>query len=191
MEKDPYNLVVTGVGGQGNVLASQLIGAILVDIGLKVTIGETYGASQRGGSVMSHVRISGKRQYGPLIPPRCADLVLALEPSEAARVLGEFGNPSTISVVNTRPVYPVDQDFGAGFLEQLEDRHGCVVQIERVLDERFDPHCGAEVLQQHRWCRRSHRVHWPPRMRLKPGHRGCAVVQDDHEKVGPVVQAVD
>jgi indolepyruvate ferredoxin oxidoreductase, beta subunit len=108
MEKDPYNVVVTGVGGQGNVLASQLIGAILVEKGLKVTIGETYGASQRGGSVMSHVRISGQRQYGPLIPPRCADLVLALEPSEAARVLGEFGNPATISVVNTRPVYPVD-----------------------------------------------------------------------------------
>jgi len=108
MEKDPYNVVVTGVGGQGNVLASQLIGAILVEKGLKVTIGETYGASQRGGSVMSHVRISEKRQYGPLIPSRCADLVLALEPSEAARVLGEFGNPATISVVNTRPVYPVD-----------------------------------------------------------------------------------
>lgn len=108
MEKDPFNVVVTGVGGQGNVLASQLMGAMLVDKGYKVTIGETYGASQRGGSVMSHVRISGKRAYGPLMPPRSADLVIALEPTEAIRVLGQYGNPGTVSVVNTRPVYPVD-----------------------------------------------------------------------------------
>ncbi len=108
MMKDPFNIVVTGVGGQGNVVASQLLGAILVEHGYNVTIGETYGASQRGGSVMSHVRISKTRQYGPLIPPGRADLVVALEPSEAARVLGRYGNPETISVVNTRPVQPVD-----------------------------------------------------------------------------------
>ncbi len=108
MTKDPYNIVVAGVGGQGNVLASLLVGAVLVNQGYKVTIGETYGASQRGGSVMSHVRISTSFQYGPLIPPRSADLVIALEPSEAARVLAQFGNPGTISVVNSRPVHPVD-----------------------------------------------------------------------------------
>lgn len=108
MLKDPFNVIVTGVGGQGNVLASLLIGGVLVDLGYKVTIGETYGASQRGGSVMSHVRISATKQYGPLIPPHAADLVLALEPTEAARVLAQFGNPSTVSVVNTRPVHPVD-----------------------------------------------------------------------------------
>ena len=108
MKKDPFNVVVTGVGGQGNVLASLLIGAVLVDQGYKVTIGETYGASQRGGSVMSHLRISRGHQYGPLMPPRAADLVIALEPAEAARILGQFGNPDTVAVVNTRPVYPVD-----------------------------------------------------------------------------------
>jgi indolepyruvate ferredoxin oxidoreductase beta subunit len=108
MERDPYNVVVTGVGGQGNVLASMLIATVLVDQGYKVTVGETYGASQRGGSVMSHIRISRQKQYGPLIPPRGAHLVVALEPSEAARVLGQFGNPETVSVVNTRPVFPVD-----------------------------------------------------------------------------------
>ena len=48
MNKDPYNVIVTGVGGQGNVLASLLIGAALVQQGYRVTIGETYGASQRG-----------------------------------------------------------------------------------------------------------------------------------------------
>jgi len=121
MNKEPYNVIVTGVGGQGNVVASQLIGAVLVDLGYKVTIGETYGASQRGGSVMSHVRMSRTHQYGPLIPPRSADLVMALEPSEAARVLGQFGNPSTVSVVNTRPVHPVDVISGNQSYPDLDD----------------------------------------------------------------------
>ncbi len=112
MEKDPYNVVVAGVGGQGNVVGTQLLGAVLVDQGYKVTIGETYGASQRGGSVMSHMRVSKSYQYGPLIPPRCADLVIALEPSEAARVLAQYGNRNTVAVVNTRPIFPVDVTSG-------------------------------------------------------------------------------
>jgi indolepyruvate ferredoxin oxidoreductase beta subunit len=112
MEKDPYNVVVAGVGGQGNVLGTQLLGAVLVDQGYKVTIGETYGASQRGGSVMSHMRVSMTDQYGPLIPPRCADLVIALEPSEAVRVLAQYGNPNTVKVVNTRTIFPVDVTSG-------------------------------------------------------------------------------
>ena len=53
-----YNLIITGVGGQGNVLSSQLIGQALVGKGYFVTIGETYGMAQRGGPVMSHIRIS-------------------------------------------------------------------------------------------------------------------------------------
>lgn len=119
--KDPFNLIVTGVGGQGNVLASLLIGAVLVDQGYKITIGETYGASQRGGSVMSHLRISRTRQYGPLIPPGRADLVLALEPTEAARVLAQFGNPDTVAVVNARPVYPVDVIAGDVEYPEMEE----------------------------------------------------------------------
>ena len=125
MEKDPFNVVVTGVGGQGNVLASLLMGTILVDRGYKVTIGETCGASQRGGSVMSHVRISTKRQYGPLMPPRSANLVIALEPTEAIRVLGQYGNPLTVCVVNTRPVYPVDViagDMPYPHMDRLRER---------------------------------------------------------------------
>ena len=106
-------MVVAGVGGQGNVVGTQLMGMVLTNQGYKVTIGETYGASQRGGSVMSHMRLSRKTQYGPLIPPGHADLVIALEPSEAARVLSRYGNRETVGVVNTRPVYPVDVTSGS------------------------------------------------------------------------------
>ena len=58
LKHDPYNLIITGVGGQGNVLASRMVGDMLSLKGLEVTIGETFGASQRGGSVMSHLRAS-------------------------------------------------------------------------------------------------------------------------------------
>jgi len=108
LEKDPWNVIITGVGGQGNVLASQILGQILVDEGCIVTIGETYGASQRGGSVMSHLRISRTDQFSPLIPEGQCDLVVGLEPVEALRVLASYGNPGVLALTNTRPIYPID-----------------------------------------------------------------------------------
>ncbi|HSR09908.1 MAG TPA: 2-oxoacid:acceptor oxidoreductase family protein, partial [Thermodesulfobacteriota bacterium] len=112
LKKDPFNLIVTGVGGQGNVLASQLVGDSLVGKGLFVTIGETYGASQRGGSVMSHVRVSAKKQLSPLIPEGQADVILGLEPIEVLRVLGDYGHPDVVAVVNSRPIHPLDVTVG-------------------------------------------------------------------------------
>jgi len=111
-KKETYNLIITGVGGQGNVLSSQLIGQALVGKGYFVTIGETYGASQRGGSVMSHIRVSSKKQLSPLIPRGRADIVIGLEPVEALRVMTVYGNSQTVVISNTRPVYPVDVTSG-------------------------------------------------------------------------------
>ncbi|MDD1749036.1 MAG: indolepyruvate oxidoreductase subunit beta [Methanothrix sp.] len=111
-KKESYNLIITGVGGQGNVLSSQLIGQTLVGSGYFVTIGETYGASQRGGSVMSHIRISSQKQLSPLIPKGKADIVVGLEPVETLRVLTVYGNPRTVVISNTRPIYPVDVTSG-------------------------------------------------------------------------------
>jgi indolepyruvate ferredoxin oxidoreductase beta subunit len=65
LPKEPLNIVICGVGGQGNILASELLASALVEKGYFTTVGETYGASQRGGSVMSHVRVSTAKQYGP------------------------------------------------------------------------------------------------------------------------------
>ena len=105
--KDPLNVIIAGVGGQGNIVISSLIGAALVKEGYFVVVGETYGASQRGGAVMSHVRISKETQYGPLIPDGCADIILGMEPVETLRALGQFGNPNVITIVNPRPIYPL------------------------------------------------------------------------------------
>ena len=104
----PLNLIISGVGGQGNVLASQILGRAAVRKGLKVTIGETFGLSQRGGPVMSHIRFSKKRSPGPLIPPNTAHIILGLEPLETIRVLTEYGNNETVFLVNSRPIYPLN-----------------------------------------------------------------------------------
>ena len=119
--KDSYNLIITGVGGQGNVLSSQLIGQALVGKGFFATIGETYGASQRGGSVMSHIRISSLKQLSPLIPKGKADVVVGLEPVEALRVLTQYGNRETVVIVNTRPIYPVDVTSGSERYPEREE----------------------------------------------------------------------
>jgi indolepyruvate ferredoxin oxidoreductase, beta subunit len=107
LAKNPYNIVVTGVGGQGNVMASRVLSNMLVRKGFRVTIGETFGMSQRGGSVMSHIRVSPNAVWSPQIPKGMADLIIALEPVEAIRVLSNFGNPFVKVLVNLRPIYPV------------------------------------------------------------------------------------
>jgi indolepyruvate ferredoxin oxidoreductase beta subunit len=116
LAKDPINVVVAGVGGQGNVMVTLVIGNTLVHDGYFVTIGETYGASQRGGSVMSHLKISAEKQYSPLIPEGQADIVLGMEPVETLRVLKSFGNQHVVTVLNPRPIHPVDfTGSGAGY----------------------------------------------------------------------------
>jgi indolepyruvate ferredoxin oxidoreductase beta subunit len=107
LEKDPLNLIITGVGGQGNVLASLIVASAGIKCGLYVTVGETYGASQRGGAVTSHVRFSALEQCGPLIPEGQADVVVGLEPVEALRIIADFGSPRTRVIVSPRPIYPV------------------------------------------------------------------------------------
>jgi len=105
--KNPTNIIITGVGGQGNVMASRVLAGMLVNAGFIVTIGETFGMSQRGGSVMSHVRVSSTSILSPQIPQGRADIIIALEPVEALRVLVKYGNPDVAVLANSRMVYPM------------------------------------------------------------------------------------
>ncbi len=107
LSSDPFNLIITGVGGQGNVLASRIVGNMLLQRGLNITIGETFGASQRGGSVMSHLRISAESAFSPQIPRGMAHMVVSLEPTEAIRVLRDYGNPEVSVICNMRPIHSV------------------------------------------------------------------------------------
>jgi indolepyruvate ferredoxin oxidoreductase, beta subunit len=108
LARDPFNVIIGGVGGQGNVLASQILGQMLVTRGYVITIGETYGASQRGGAVMSHLRLSERDQFSPLIPEGRCDLLVSLEPVEALRILEPYGHPGVMTLINTRPIFPMD-----------------------------------------------------------------------------------
>ncbi len=120
LPKDPFNIVICGVGGQGNVKASRILGKMLIQKYV-VTIGETFGASQRGGSVMSHIRVSADSLWSPQIPHGRADLVLALEPVEGARVIQEFGSDQSIAILNTRPVYPLSAITGSCTYPSLDE----------------------------------------------------------------------
>lgn len=135
--KVTQNLILTGVGGQGNVMASRTLAGMLVDAGYVVTIGETFGMSQRGGSVMSHLRISPDAVKSPQIPQGGADVVVALEPLEALRVLTVYGNPGTSLLANARPVYPIgvitgERDYPSD--EALREAFGALTQHYWLID---------------------------------------------------------
>ena len=118
---DPYNVIITGVGGQGNVMASRVLGNMLSRKDLNITIGETFGASQRGGSVMSHLRVSSGSYWSPQIPKGRCHLVISLEPTEAIRVLMNYGNPMVRVLCNTRPVHAIGVISGEHHYPSLEE----------------------------------------------------------------------
>jgi len=144
LAKDPINLVVAGVGGQGNVMVSLVIGNALVHEGYFVTIGETYGSSQRGGSVMSHLKISAEKQFSPLIPEGQADVVLGMEPVETLRVLKSFGNQNAITVVNPRPIHPVDFTGSGGGYPDMQSLLG---QIKSLSGKTYTVNATDEALK--------------------------------------------
>ena len=106
LRKEPLNLIIAGVGGQGNVLLSAFIGTSLLNEGFVVSVADTFGVSQRGGSVASHIKISKKALYSSVTLEGKADVILGMEPVETLRALAEFGNPQVVVIVNPRPVYP-------------------------------------------------------------------------------------
>lgn len=104
---DPLNVVICGIGGQGNVLASEVVGSAMTDRGYRVAIGETYGAAQRGGSVMSHVRVSEEKELSVLIRSGEAHIIIGFEPMETLRMVRKYAGPDTMVVYDPRPVYPL------------------------------------------------------------------------------------
>ncbi len=103
---DPLNIVICGIGGQGNVLASEVVASTMNDLGYRVAVGETYGASQRGGSVMSHVRVSKDLDMGVLISAGEAHFIIGFEPLETLRIARQYAGPQTRIIYDPRPIYP-------------------------------------------------------------------------------------
>lgn len=117
-EQKKFDLLITGVGGQGAILASDIIGKAAVTAGLPIRAAETHGMAQRGGSVVNHIRIG--QAYGSMIPKKGADLMLALEPMEAVRYLDFLKDGGTI-IVNTQPIIPVTVTSGQAKYPEVSD----------------------------------------------------------------------
>lgn len=101
---------MTGVGGQGVILMSELLGKVAVAEGLKVRGSEVLGMAVRGGSVVSIIRM-GTDVYGPLVPAGKGDVLLGMEPAEALRY-ATFLSASGLAIVNTRKVIPFTATLG-------------------------------------------------------------------------------
>lgn len=99
------NILLAGVGGQGTVLASKLIAQSAMNQGLNARTAETIGMAQRGGCVVSHVRI-GETIHSPLIPQKKADLIIGFEPAEAVRCLPFLKDGGAV-IASIKAVKPV------------------------------------------------------------------------------------
>lgn len=112
---DTKNIMIVGVGGQGTLLASKLLGRILLENGYDVKVSEVHGMSQRGGSVVTYVRY-GEKVYSPIIDKGEADFVLSFELLEAARWT-EYLKEGGVLLTNTQKVNPMPVITGAGVPE--------------------------------------------------------------------------
>ena len=113
--------MIVGVGGQGTLLASKLLGRLLLTKGYDVKVSEVHGMSQRGGSVVTYVRY-GEKVYSPIIDKGEADVILSFEPLEAAR-WAEYLKKGGMIVTNTQQTMPMPVITGAmKYPENIEEK---------------------------------------------------------------------
>ncbi len=115
------NVMIVGVGGQGSLLASKLLGRLLLNRGYDIKVSEVHGMSQRGGSVVTYVRF-GDKVYSPVIDKGEADYIVSFELLEAARWT-EYLKPGGKIITNTQQVNPMPVIIGAAaYPEKLEEK---------------------------------------------------------------------
>ena len=104
------NVMIVGVGGQGSLLASKLLGRLLLTKGYDIKVSEVHGMSQRGGSVVTYVRF-GEKVYSPVIDQGQADFIVSFELLEAARWTS-FLKPGGKLITNTQKINPMPVIIG-------------------------------------------------------------------------------
>lgn len=117
-----YNVMIVGVGGQGSLLASKLLGKLLLSKGYDVKVSEVHGMSQRGGSVVTYVRF-GDKVYSPIVDKGEADFIVSFERLEAARYTEDLKKGGKI-VTSTQRINPMPVIMGAaqypdGLIEKM------------------------------------------------------------------------
>ena len=129
------NIMIVGVGGQGSLLASKLLGKVLLDAGYDVKVSEVHGMSQRGGSVVTYVRF-GDKVASPIIDLGESDFILSFEKLEAARY-AEYLSPHGKIIVNTQEIDPMPVIVGRAvypshILNELESRDVTVDAVDAL-----------------------------------------------------------
>ena len=147
MSNSVKNIMIVGVGGQGTLLASKMLGYVLMHQGYDVKVSEVHGMSQRGGDVQSNLRISDRPIASDLIPTGKCDLIISLEPMEALRYL-PYLSPEGWLVTNEAPFiniphYPAEEALKAE-LDRLP--HKIVLNVNEVAKEVGSPRVANIVL---------------------------------------------
>ena len=124
------NIMIVGVGGQGTLLASKLLGKLLLGKGFDVKVSEVHGMSQRGGSVVTYVRY-GEKVYSPVIDKAQADVIVSFEMLEAAR-WAEYLKKDGVIITNTQQVNPMPVITGA--CEYPDNLEGKIKDLGLKLD---------------------------------------------------------
>lgn len=133
------NILVVGVGGQGTLLTSRILGNLAIQSGYDVKLSEVHGMSQRGGSVVTHIRY-GEKVYSPLVEVGKADIILAFEKMEALR-WRHYLKKDGILIVNAQEIDPMPVIIGAAdypedVIEQLMDTENKVIVADALAEAR-------------------------------------------------------
>lgn len=129
--KKSYHVIIAGVGGQGSLLASRLLGNVFMQLGYDVKVSEVHGMSQRGGSVITYVK-AGERVCSPTVEPGEADLILSFEQLEGARWISYLKKEGTM-IVNTQKIDPMPVITGAAsYPENLVEK--CRARGAKIID---------------------------------------------------------
>jgi indolepyruvate ferredoxin oxidoreductase beta subunit len=127
-----YNFLLAGVGGQGTILASDVLAEVALAAGFDVKKSEVHGMAQRGGSVNTHVRWNAERVYSPLIGLGEADMLLVFEEAEALRYI-DFLRPGGVAVVNQHTIEPITVTSGGAHYPTGEELQAAYAQVTERL----------------------------------------------------------
>lgn len=145
MEKEHFDILIVGVGGQGVLLASEIISEAAITAGMDVKKSEVHGMSQRGGIVTSHVRMAPK-VYSPTIQQGMADIIMAFEQAEGLRALN-WMKADGVAIVSTTALIPAivtstkEFEYPEDAIDQMKERADNVVVVEadRIAGELGNP----------------------------------------------------
>ncbi len=129
------NIMLVGVGGQGTLLASRILGSVALKMNYDVKLSEVHGMAQRGGSVVTYVKM-GSKVYSPVIDKGEADIILAFEQLEALRWIEYLRKDGSI-IINTQKIDPMpvitgSQKYPSAIAEKIQQNYGKAVALDAL-----------------------------------------------------------